>query len=124
MLRATRSSVPGWTPTPPSCCVGLAAAVTGAHRRRRPAADLLAIECDSSDVLKRILVESDALTFMPRFVVDDDVRDGRLAVVGGVDLGLRVRFGAAWLRGRTLGRAGTAFLDLLRSDDHAGSRDD
>ena len=59
-------------------------------RRLPPAAiaELLAIECDSSDVLKRLLVETDALTFMPRFVVDDDLHDGRLAIVAGVDLGL------------------------------------
>jgi len=78
-------------------------------------AELLAIECDSSDVVKRLLVETDALTFMPRFVVDDDLHDGRLAVVNGVDLGLTVRFGAAWVRGRTLGGAGTTFVDLLRT---------
>ena len=54
---------------------------------------------------------------MPRFVVDDDLRDGRLAIVAGVDLGLRVRFGAAWLRGRTLGGPGTTFLDLLQTHD-------
>jgi hypothetical protein len=30
-----------------------------------------------------------------------------------------VRFGAAWLRGRSLGGAGEAFLDLLRASDHA-----
>ena len=84
-------------------------------------ADLLAIECDSSDVLKRLLVETDALTFMPRFLVDDEVRDGRLAVVAGFDLGLRVRFGAAWVRGRTLGGAGAAFVDLLRTHNQAAS---
>jgi len=78
---------------------------------------ILAVECDSSDVLKRILVESDALTFMPRFVVEDDLRHGRLALVAGVDVGLRVRFGAGWLRDRTLGRGGAAFLDQLRAHD-------
>jgi DNA-binding transcriptional LysR family regulator len=94
--------------------VGLAGARAGS-----PATgpELLTIECDSSDVLKRLLLTSDAVTFLPRFVVDTDVRDGRLVIVADVDLGLRVRFGAAWLRGRTLGGAGTKFLDLLRAHD-------
>ena len=46
---------------------------------------------------------------------------GGWPIVAGVDLGLRVRFGAAWLRGRTLGGAGTTFLDLLRAHDEASS---
>ena len=83
--------------------------------------EVFAIECDSSDVLKRLLVETDALTFMPRFLVEDELRDGRLAIVAGVDLGLSVRFGAAWVRGRTLGGAGAMFLDLLRTHIQAPS---
>lgn len=81
--------------------------------------EIFAIECDSSDVLKRLLVETDALTFMPRFLVDDELRDGRLAVIAGFELGVRVRFGAAWVRGRTLGGAGAMFVDLLRSHNQA-----
>jgi DNA-binding transcriptional LysR family regulator len=83
---------------------------------------VLAIECDSSDVLTRILAESDALTFMPRFVIERDLRAGLLAVVADVDIGLRVRFGAAWLGGRTLGGAGTTLLDLLQTIGPARSR--
>jgi DNA-binding transcriptional LysR family regulator len=79
--------------------------------------ELLTVECDNSEVLKRILAESDAVTFMPRFIVDDELRHGRLASIAGVDPGLRVRFGAARLPGRTLGGAGTTFLDLLRTHD-------
>ena len=84
------------------------------------AAEIFAIECDSSDVLKRLLVETDALTFMPRFLVEDELRDGRLAIVGPLDVGLRVRFGAAWVRGRTLGDAGATFVDLLRAHNQDG----
>jgi DNA-binding transcriptional LysR family regulator len=80
-------------------------------------AELLTIECDSSDVLKQLLLTSDAVTLLPRFVVDADVRVGRLVTLADVDLGLRVRFGAAWLPGRTLGGAGTRFLDLLQAHD-------
>ena len=83
--------------------------------------ELFAIECDSSDVLKRLLVETDALTFMPRFLVADELRDGRLAIIAGFDPGLRVRFGAAWVRGRTLGGAGATFVDLFRAHNQATS---
>ena len=101
--------------------VGLAGSHRPGRRAISPRPRSLAIECDSSDVLKRLLVETDALTFMPRFLVDDELRDGRLAIVAGVDLGLRVRFGAAWVRGRTLGGAGAAFVDLFRTHNQAAS---
>ena len=85
----------------------------------RPVTQLLTIECDNAEILKRVLVETDALTFMPRVLVDTELRQGRLAVVTDLDIGLRVHFGAAWLHGRSLGGVGTAFLDLLRATDHA-----
>ena len=92
---------------------GLASAL--ADDQARSTTQLLTVECDNSDVLKRVLVETDAVTFMPRYLVESDLRDGRLAVVAELDIGLRVHLGAAWLRGRSLGGAGTAFLELLRT---------
>ena len=94
---------------------GLASAIS--DDPARSATQLLTVECDNSEVLKRVLVETDALTFMPRYLVESDLQEGRLAVVGEFDIGLRVRIGAAWLRGRSLGGAGSAFLDLLRATD-------
>ena len=94
---------------------GLASAIS--DDAARSATQLLTVECDNSEVLKRVLVETDALTFMPRYLVESDLQEGRLAVVGEFDIGLRVRIGAAWLRGRSLGGAGSAFLDLLRATD-------
>ena len=86
-------------------------------------ADLLTIECDNAEVLKGMLPETDALTFLPRFVVEADLQAQRLAAIP-IDLGLRHHFGAAWLRGRSLGGAGTAFLDLLRALYTAGDSSD
>ena len=103
---------PGMDADAAALLTGLARTV-GGRDPRVDAANLLTIECDSSDVLKGILTECDALTFLPRFLVDADVAAGRLAVIDTIDVGLRVRFGVAWLRGRSLGRAGTTFLDLL-----------
>ena len=108
---------PGMDSDAAAVLAGLAGAVIDDRVTEPSGTELLAVECDSSDVLKRLLAESDALTFMPRFVVDHEIREGRLAIVAGLDLGLRVRFGAAWLRGRTLGTAGTTLLDLLREHD-------
>jgi DNA-binding transcriptional LysR family regulator len=65
-------------------------------------------------VLLRVLGESDALTFLPRFIVDRDVEEGRLAVIAEAAEAPSVRLGVAWLRGRSLGGAGTTFLELLR----------
>ena len=108
---------PGMDADATELLAGLAGTVGAGSATPSSGAELLTIECDSSEVLKQLLVESDALTFMPRFLVEDHVQHGRLIMVAGVDLGLRVRFGAAWLRGRTLGGAGTTFLDLLRAHD-------
>ena len=83
------------------------------HLASMTAADVLTVECDSSEVLKEIVANSDALTIMPRFLVDADLAAHRLAIV--TDIGLRVEFGAAWLHGRTLGRAGTTLLEMLRA---------
>ncbi len=93
---------------------GLASADRADDPARSSPLQLLTVECDNSDVLKRVLLETDAVTFMPRYLVESDLQEGRLAVVAELDIGLRVHLGAAWLRGRSLGGAGTAFLDLLR----------
>ena len=112
---------PGMDSDAAELLAGLAAAVTGAPSSPL-GGELLTIECDSSDVLKRVLMESDALSIMPRFIVADDLACRRLAVVTGVTSMLRVQFGAAWLRARTLSAVGTAFLEVMRAQDQEGSR--
>lgn len=93
--------------------------------RLRPG--LLGVTCDSSGILRQVLQASDALSFMPRFMAEataDDAAEGAAARQGLVTLpvpGLTqsVRFGAAWLRGRTLGGIGEKFVELLRAHDAA-----
>lgn len=87
----------------------------GALRRRAP----LTIECDSSSILTKILLESDALSMMPRFMVASELAAGRLAMLPTIDLGVRVCFGAAWLRRRSMSRAGARFVELLAEYDAA-----
>lgn len=85
--------------------------------RLRPG--LLGVTCDSSGILRQVLRESDSLSFMPRFMVEDDLRSGYLETLPVPGLTQSVRFGAAWLRGRVLGGAGEKFVALLKEHDAA-----
>lgn len=78
---------------------------------------LLAITCDSSSVLKAILANSDAISIMSVFMVIKELRDGDLAMVRDLDLGVQGQFGVTRLRGRTLSPPATAFLELLTEHD-------
>lgn len=95
----------------------LAAAAGVPAERLRPG--LLGVTCDSSGILRQVLQESDALSFMPRFMAEDDLRAGRLVTLAVPGLSQSVRFGAAWMRGRALGGAGEKFVALLREHDAA-----
>jgi hypothetical protein len=69
--------------------------------------ELLTIECKSPAVFKRLLVESHALTFMPRFLVDEQLDDERLAA-SRVHLSLRVTSAPHVSSSRILGAPGTS----------------
>lgn len=97
--------------------VALAAAAGVPPDRLRPG--LLGVTCDSSGILRQVLRESDSLSFMPRFMVEDDLRSGYLETLPVPGLTQSVRFGAAWLRGRVLGGAGEKFVALLKEHDAA-----
>jgi DNA-binding transcriptional LysR family regulator len=77
----------------------------------------LTITCDSSEVLKRTLVRSDAVSPMHAFMFADELRDGRLVVLRHVGETLDGRYGAAWLSGRTLSSPAEVFLRFLVEDD-------
>jgi DNA-binding transcriptional LysR family regulator len=106
---------------PPAAAQALIDAAPREQRELLLRAGLLTIECDSATVLKVILTHSDALSMMPRFMVEAEVRAGELVVLPdlGVDLGQRTRFGAAWLRHRSMSGAGHKFVELLRAHDAA-----
>ena len=86
---------------------------------RRRGVSPMTLTCDSSDVLKRILTRSDAISPMHPFMLADELRDGRLVVLPHTGPTLDGRYGAAWLGGRTLSAPARAFLDLLVEDDAA-----
>jgi DNA-binding transcriptional LysR family regulator len=79
----------------------------------------LTITCDSSEVLKRILVRSDAIAPMHPFMFVDELDGGHLVVLPVAGDTIEGRYGAAWLGGRTLSAPARAFLDLLVEDDAA-----
>jgi DNA-binding transcriptional LysR family regulator len=78
---------------------------------------LLAVECDSSAILKSILLNSDAVSMMNRFMIEAELGRGELVCVNQIDVGLRMRYGAGWFAGRTMSVAATEFLRILRLED-------
>jgi DNA-binding transcriptional LysR family regulator len=77
----------------------------------------LTIECDSSDLLKSILSESNALSLMPLFMIEKELASGLLKHLPGFDLGFGARFVAAWVQQRPLSAAGLKFIELLKMHD-------
>jgi DNA-binding transcriptional LysR family regulator len=62
---------------------------------------------------------SDAVTMMSPFMLEVESAGGQLVILREPDLGIRACFGAAWLAGRTVSSATTAFVELLRLHDRA-----
>ena len=102
---------------PPHAAKALAAGMPAERRAAALRNGPLTLECDSSSVLKAMLMDSDAVSMMPRFMVEAEVRAGLLTVIDGIALGTRPRFGVAWLKHRTVSGAGLKFIDLLAEHD-------
>jgi DNA-binding transcriptional LysR family regulator len=77
------------------------------------------VQCDLSGMLKDVLRNSHAISLMPAFMVAAEVAAGQLVCVPGVELGLRVRFGCAWLKARTLSPVTERFMELLAEHDRS-----
>jgi DNA-binding transcriptional LysR family regulator len=80
---------------------------------------LLSVTCDSSSVMKAMLAESDALSIMSLFMFIKELKNGELAVIRDLDLGIQGQFGITRLRGRSLSAPVEAFLELLVEHDRA-----
>lgn len=105
---------------PPHAAKALAEGMPPDRRTaQRGKTSLLTLECDSASVLKAMLVDSDAVSMMPRFMVQAEARAGVLTVVDAIALGTKARFGVAWLKQRTVSGAGRKFIDLLTAHDAA-----
>lgn len=70
-------------------------------------------------MLKDVLRHSHAISLMPAFMVAPEVAAGQLVCLPGVDLGMRVRFGCAWLKARTLSPVAARFMALLTDYDRS-----
>lgn len=81
----------------------------------------LAIQCDSSAILKTIVMNSDAISMMNRFMIQAELVRGDLVCLPMPDMGIRMRYGVAWLAGRTISTAAETFIDILRQEDHAAA---
>lgn len=85
-----------------------------ARQQHKP---LLAVECDLASMLKDVLRHCDAVSLMPGFMVATDLAAGSLCSVSELDLGLKVRFGCAWLQARTVSPVAARFMQLLQEHD-------
>ena len=64
-------------------------------------------------------MDSDAVSLMSPFMLDVELAGGQLVTLPDLDLGIRARFGTAWMSGRTVSSATLAFVELLQSHDRA-----
>ncbi|MDX1298310.1 LysR family transcriptional regulator [uncultured Pseudomonas sp.] len=79
----------------------------------------LAITCDSSAMLKQLLLGCEALALLPWFMVEDELQRGDLQALPSLAPGLSGRFGVARLHGRRLSLAAQCFIEALLAHDVA-----
>ena len=79
----------------------------------------LAITCDSSAMLKQLLLGCEALALLPWFMVEDELQRGDLQALPRLAPGLSGRFGVARLYGRRLSLAAQCFIEALLAHDVA-----
>ena len=107
---------PSLTPAFTAVLQDLLPADLRAQQRKR---GLLAVECDLSGMLKDVLRNSHAISLMPAFMVAAEVAAGQLVCLPALEPGLRVRFGCAWLKVRTLSPVAARFMELLAEHDRS-----
>ena len=78
---------------------------------------VLNIVCDSSSILKTVVAQSDAMTFLSAFMVLAELRSGDLVALPKIKMGLQGQFGLAHLRGRSLSLPAQAFVSEMRAWD-------
>lgn len=107
---------PSLTPALTSALLAMTPAHLRAPLQKR---GLLAVECDLSGMIKDTLRHSHAVSLMPAFMVAPEVAAGQLVCLPFPDLGLRVRFGCAWLKARTVSPVASRFMQMLAAHDRS-----
>jgi DNA-binding transcriptional LysR family regulator len=88
-----------------------------AERRRLRQKGILTVVCDSAPVLATVVQQSDCLALLYLFLVEDDLRAGRIRALPDIEMKPGPSLGMARLRNRTLSRPAAAFLEALREYD-------
>jgi DNA-binding transcriptional LysR family regulator len=78
----------------------------------------LGLECDSAPLLKDVVMQSDGVAMMYRFMIERELAAGQLVALTKLELGVSARFGAGWIAGRTVSAAAGTFVELLRRHDN------
>jgi DNA-binding transcriptional LysR family regulator len=85
-------------------------AIKGGGRERFP----ISIQCDDLETLRKVVLTSDSISFLPDSAVLDDFEKGRFARLPFSVEGLQVTIGIAALKRRTLSPSATAFVEIFR----------
>jgi len=111
---------PSAGPTPTAAMVNaIMAAIPEPMRDSLQKRGLLTVQCDLAGMLKDVLCHSDATALLPTFAVAQELALGLLVALPDIDMGLRVRFGCAWLSARTMSPVAERFMELLVAHDRS-----
>lgn len=80
--------------------------------RSHDAESRVAMEVESSELLKRLIVAGLGVGFLPRSNVQEDVRSGELKIIKIEGVRLNRELALVYRRDKTLTRAATAFLEI------------
>lgn len=102
---------------PQSAIDRICAGAPDALRSALSSGDSLVLRCDSSAIIKEVLMETDAIASMHSFMIVRELDAGQLVAIPNLDLHITARFCVAWLSGRTLSSASRRFIELLADYD-------
>lgn len=91
--------------------------IAAPERRRLRQHGILTIICDSAPTLQTLVQHSDVLALLYLFLVEDELRGGRIRALPGIEIKPGPSMGVARLRNRTLSRPAAAFLEVLMEYD-------